>query len=465
MDREITLMEVLEAREARVNRQRELLEAYGLPVVSFCMNIAGPVKNGPVIRRAFQVGLDRLADALGAARAPIEHRETVDAATGCEALLAVRGDPRAVKSVCVELEDEDALGRIFDMDVLSPAGDKLDREALGYPPRPCLICGKPGKGCASRRIHPAGEIQAATNRIFRRFFAAQDRDAIAGQAARALLYEVCAAPKPGLVDRLNNGSHRDMDIFTFIDSTTALLPYLRQAVEIGQETADLPPEETFRRLRRAGLAAERAMFAATGGVNTHKGAIFSLGTVCAAAGRLWTPETPRPDMGALLPVCAAMCRQAVEADFAAMASGEGHTAGARFYLQYGLRGIRGELADGLPSIGDVGLPALKAALEAGATLEQAGAAALAALMAHVKDTNLLARGGQEGQQWAAQTAGALESPVPDRAALEALDREMTERNLSPGGCADLLAITYFLHFCSDQASIAASENVPPLPRG
>ncbi len=446
MDREVTLSEVLEAREARVYRQQALLAEFGLPVVSFNMNIAGPVKNGPLVRRAFREGLDRLADALGAARVPVEHREAVDAVTGCEALLAVRGDPEAVKPLCVELEDEDALGRLFDLDVLSPAGDKLDREALGYPPRPCLICGKPGKGCSSRRVHPASELQAATARIFRDHFAGRDRDCIAAQAARALLYEVCAAPKPGLVDRTNNGSHRDMDLFTFVDSTAALLPYFRSAVTIGQETAGLPPEETFRRLRRAGLAAERAMFAATGGVNTHKGAIFSLGTVCAAAGRLWMPETPWAKAEAVLAECAAMCREAVEADFAALRTGGGTTVGARLYLAHGLRGIRGELAEGLPGVRDVGLPALRAALAAGATLEQAGTAALVGLMARVTDTNLLSRGGPEGQRWAAETAAGLEGPVPDRAALEAFDRAMTERNLSPGGCADLLAITFFLHF-------------------
>ena len=94
---------------------------------------------------------------------------------------------------------------------------------------------------------------------------------------RALLYEVCATPKPGLVDRHNCGSHRDMDIFTFVDSTAALAPYLEDAVRLGQESAALPPEETFRRLRHRGFLAERGMFRTTGGVNVHKGAIFSVG--------------------------------------------------------------------------------------------------------------------------------------------------------------------------------------------
>lgn len=458
MEREATLWEVLEAREARALRQRALLEEYGLPLVSFTMNIAGPVKNGPLVRRAFRTGLDRLSDALRTARAEVPRREERDGAAGCEALLAVRGDPGEVKALCVELEDEDALGRLFDMDVLSPGGEKLDREALGYPPRRCLICGKPGKGCASRRLHPVEALQAATGRILRDYFAGEDAGLIAAQAVRALLYEVCAAPKPGLVDRLGNGSHRDMDIFTFLDSTAALLPYFRQAVSIGQATALLPPEETFRRLRRAGLAAERAMFAATSGVNTHKGAIFSLGAVCAAAGRLWTPERPRAGIEAVLAECAAMSAGAAAGDFAAIRSGSADTAGARLFLRYGLRGIRGELADGLPGVRDTALPALRAALDGGASLEQAGTAALVRLMARLTDTNLIARGGPEGQAWAAHAAAELEGFIPGTEALEALDRAMRKRGLSPGGCADLLAITYFLHFYTGPDTRTAGED-------
>lgn len=450
MEREVTLMEMLEAREARVLRQRALTERYALPVISFSLNIAGPVKNGPVIRRAFREGLSRLTCALRTARMDLTHQENVDQVTGCEAILAVQGGARELKRLCVELEDEDALGRLFDMDVLDPEGNKLDRESIGHPPRPCLVCGKAGKGCASRRLHTVEELQGVTRNIFRDFFAQKDGELIAAQAIRAMLHEVCTTPKPGLVDRANNGSHRDMDVFTFLDSTAALLPYFRQAVSIGQNTAERPPNETFLRLRRTGLEAERAMLEATGGVNTHKGAVFSLGTVCAAAGRLWKPEAPWAPAEAILEVCATISRGAVEEDFAQLRTQAVRTRGQQFFLDHGLRGIRGELADGLPAVWTVGLPTLEAALRAGASLEEAGTAALIRLIADVTDTNLIARGGMEGRHWAARAASRLRGPVPDREALEWLDREFIGRNLSPGGCADLLAITYFFHFCEEK---------------
>lgn len=449
MEHAVTLMEMLGAREARAMRQQQLLEEYQLPVISFCLNIAGPVKNSPVLRRAFQEGLERLACALLSGRLEVVHREEVDQPTGCEALWVVRGDGRGVKELCVELEDRDALGRLFDLDVLDPASGKWDRTQLGQPPRKCLVCGKEGKGCASRRLHTVEELQGATRTILEDYFGKKDQQALGALTAKALLYEVCTTPKPGLVDRKNNGSHRDMDVFTFLDSTAALLPYFEEAVRLGMETRDLPSQETFRRLRQAGAAGERAMFRATGGVNTHKGAVFTLGTVCAAAGRLWTAEGFSKDLDATLALCGEMCAQAVEEDFAAIRRSPAHTAGQRLYLEQGLEGIRGELSRGLPAVAQIGLPTLRRCLEAGDSLEQAGVQVLLALMAQVVDTNLIARGGLEGQQWAMEQAKNLtQGRAATQQEAEKLDRALIERNLSPGGCADLLAITYFLEFLS-----------------
>ena len=449
MEHAVTLMEMLGAREARAMRQQQLLEEYHLPVISFCLNIAGPVKNPPVLRRAFREGLERLACALLAGRLDVVHREEVDQPTGCEALWVVRGDGRAVKELCVELEDRDALGRLFDLDVLDPVSGKWDRTQLGQPPRKCLVCGKEGKGCASRRLHTVEELQGATQVILEDYFGKKDQQALGALAAKALLYEVCTTPKPGLVDRKNNGSHRDMDVFTFLDSTAALLPYFEEAVRLGMETRDLPPQETFRRLRQAGAAGERAMFRATGGVNTHKGAVFTLGTVCAAAGRLWTVEGFSKDLDAALALCGEMSAQAVQKDFEAIRREGAHTTGQRLYLEHGLEGIRGELSRGLPAVAQIGLPTLRRRLEAGDSLEQAGVQVLLALMAQVVDTNLIARGGLEGQQWAMeQTKNLPQGRAATRQETEELDRALIERNLSPGGCADLLAITYFLEFLS-----------------
>ena len=108
------------------------------------------------------------------------------------------------------------------------------------------------------------------------------------------------------------------------------------------------------------------------------------------------------------------------------------------------------MADGLPAVRTDGLPTMEKALKARASLEEAGTTTLVRLIAKVTDTNLIARGGMEGQKWAAKTVPEPKGTILDRESLEVLDREFIERNLSPGGCADLLAITYFIHFCTEK---------------
>lgn len=197
MEQEVTLLEMLEAREARASRQREILDSLGCPVVSFTMNIPGPVKNGPTIRRAFREGLLRLDAALETAGLSTLSREEIDRPTGCEALWAVQGPGRQIKELCASIEDRDPLGRLFDLDVLEPERGGWSREDLGLSPRRCLVCGRVGKGCASRRLHTVEELRQRTGAILRDFFARTDREMLAGQAARALMYEVCTTPKPG----------------------------------------------------------------------------------------------------------------------------------------------------------------------------------------------------------------------------------------------------------------------------
>ena len=446
MVREVTLTEVLLAREERVRRQEALLARHGTAVISFTLNIAGPVKDSPLIRRTFRSGREQLEAGLRAAGLPVLERLERQAPTGCEALYAADAPAREVKAVCVSIEDGSPLGRLFDMDVLDSGGRKLDRAEAGGGPRNCIVCGADGRDCASRRLHGVEEVRRATARIMEEHFAAADRQQAAALVTRALLDEVCATPKPGLVDRANSGSHRDMDIFTFTASAAALYPYWAQCVQIGQETAKGAPADTFRALKQAGQGAERAMFAATGGINTHKGAIFTLGILCGAVGRLWRAEAPCREAAAILAECAKMASGAVEAGLAALNRNTARTAGERIYLEYGLTGVRGEAALGFPGLLHTALPALKGALAAGRSRNDAGCIALLHLIARGTDTNMVSRGGPERAGAAAERCRALlaREAFPDREEFAALDRAFTEQNLSPGGCADLLAAAFFL---------------------
>ena len=357
--------------------------------------------------------------------------------TGCEAYFAVNADAHILKTICTEFEESTPLGRLFDMDVLNADGSKLDRPGQ----RGCIVCGTPGRGCAAGRVHPVFELQAATDRILREHFRLADQTQIADTAVLSLLEEVHITPKPGLVDRRNTGSHTDMNLDTFTASAKALWPYFKTCVAIGQDTAAKPAEETFQLLRQAGMDAEKAMFAATGGVNTHKGAIFTLGILCGSIGRLWTAESPIASLTLLLKECATVGQAAAE-DFSKM---DGSTAGQKLYLQKGLRGIRGEVADGLPGVANIALPALEEGLSKGLSFNDAAACALIRLIAQVEDTNLYHRGGEDGAVFAKEYAKTL-GAFPSTAQIEAMDDAFIARNLSPGGCAALLAATCFLHY-------------------
>ena len=446
---EVTLLEMLEARERRAARQQVLRQDYGKTMVCFTMNIAGPVKNSSLIRRGYALGKRLLRQQLEVAGIPIAYSEEIQEKTGNEAIFLLDADPLAVKAITVEIEDQPAVGRLFDMDVLCPNGRKVDRQELGLSGRKCLICGGMAQACARSRAHTVSELQKKTQEILCEALDTVDSTDAARLATQALLYEVATTPKPGLVDRENSGSHRDMDFFTFQASAAALFPYFSQCVKIGRETVDA--QETFRRLRLPGKLAEGEMRRATGGVNTHKGAIFSMGILCGALGRLEREQWGSP--GAVLAECAAMTEGLVSRDYVDLTAETAKTAGQKLYLQYGITGVRGQTEAGFPAVLNVGLPKLEAALAAGKSINEAGCAALLAMLADTVDTNMIHRGGYERAKEAAEEIGALleKEPFPTKETLERLDAEFIRDNLSPGGTADLLALVYMLHFLKEES--------------
>lgn len=433
---EVTLLQVLQAREERVALQKQLLETHRCPLICFTMNIAGPVKDSALIRRGFFYGLAQLEGRLTQVRC----KQVLLPVTGPLAMLAVEEDPQRLKDICVEIEEAQAVGRLFDMDVLTLSGEKLERASQ----RGCIVCGAPGRGCAAGRLHTVEQLQEATQAILADHFAQQDCEKLGKLASQCLLQEAYTTPKPGLVDRRNTGSHKDMTLEHFEKSAKALEPYFTDCVRIGQETGDLAPEETFARLRQAGIQAEKTMYAATGGVNTHKGAIYTFGVLCGSLGRLWQPDVPAAERAQLLETCAELVKRSVSEDFA---QARGDTAGEQVFLERGIPGIRGEVAAGLPAVRETGLPEYELALSRGLDENHAGCVALLHLMARVEDTTAYRRGGPGGAIFLQRSAQDLLEAYQDPALdiIARLDDSFISRNLTAGGCADLLAVTYFLH--------------------
>ena len=446
MSETVCLNQILEARERRAHRQRALIAQYGLPLVSFSMNIAGPVKNTPLIFRGFQLGRRMLLEQLRLLGIDVPYEEQSDVATGCESLLMVQGKPETVKQVTCSIEEHASLGRLYDMDVIGTDGVKLEREE----PRRCLICGKPARECARSRSHSVEDLQSATRLLLESALTEEDARTAAHLAVQALLYEVCVTPKPGLVDRANNGSHRDMDIYTFMASASSLWPYFASCVKIGIQTGDRHAPETLSALRWYGIRAECDMRRVTHGVNTHKGAIYSMGLLCGALGRLGREKWADP--AAVLSEIAAMTRGSVEKELNGITPETAQTAGQRIYALYRIAGVRGEAEKGFPSVLEYGLPVLEAGLAQGKTADEAGTAALLALLAHTADTNMIARGGNAGRAEAEKQILAVlnECPFPSMETVEKLDRVFISKNLSPGGSADLLSLCWMLHFLKEE---------------
>ena len=255
-----------------------------------------------------------------------------------------------------------------------------------------------------------------------------------GRAAIVSLYdELALEPKPGLVSFADAGSHEDMDAGTFLRSLFALRHFFPRVAAQGAASAQFAPLEAL------GIAAEARMLRATGGVNTHRGAIFTLGLLCAAAGAA---------RAAGLPCTATHLRATLVSRWGdALAMRATHVRdshGARAAREHGLRSAAEEAAQGLPTLFDQVLPALRHARHAGADDRGARLHALFTAMAEVDDTNLVHRGGVRGLSDAKELArsflaegGGLAADAPVRAArVHAL---FVARRLSPGGAADLLA--------------------------
>lgn len=254
-------------------------------------------------------------------------------------------------------------------------------------------------------------------------------------ASLCLKLEIETYPKPGLVSHFDRGAHRDMDAGLLCLSAETLMPFFRDLAAAGGEGAGM------NRLRAIGVAAERAMMAATSGVNTHRGAIFGLGLLCAAAGYR-NAVGIRKSLGRLV------AGRWGEDILSGPVSLRSH--GAVAARRYGAGGARAEAADGFPSVYDIALPALHAARELAPHDEEAvRVQTCMRLITEVTDTNLLHRGGPEGLCFAQAkasaflAAGGVGSPEWRRRAAD-IHQAFVIRNLSPGGSADLLAMALFV---------------------
>lgn len=268
-------------------------------------------------------------------------------------------------------------------------------------------------------------------------------------ACSALQKEALLTPKPGLVDAQNSGAHDDMDVRLLILSAKTLEPYFVLFAETGTRLADQAPDGKLGSIRADGKAAQEAMFLATNGINTHKGALFLLGALCYAAG-----YCARNDMQLSAETICAVAGRVCEGVTAELGTNAG-----RAFAQYGAPGARGEAEAGFPNA-ILARNAYLSARMTGAEEDVAWLLSLLALISNIVDTNVLSRCGEEISLGVKSRADALRRRYPAGgksfiAELSAFDQDCISLRASPGGAADLLACAMFLH---DLAAIEPRDN-------
>ncbi|MDB5991158.1 MAG: mdcB [Herbaspirillum sp.] len=266
-------------------------------------------------------------------------------------------------------------------------------------------------------------------------------------AVRSLYQELVLYPKPGLVSLIDNGSHQDMDASTFMRSLFSLRGYFVSITAAGMERA------SFEQLRTLGIEAEARMMRATGGVNTHRGAIFCLGMLCAAVGAAYVQKNAQKNTlspAAIRANVLAHWGEALERH-SLMHAATSH--GGEVARKYKVGGAGEEAALGFPAIFDIALPQLQKSQSAGVSWHASKIDTLFLLMSHIHDSNVYSRGGASGAEIVRNSARQFmeaggTSRVDWKSRAIAVHHDFVRRGLSPGGAADLLAASCFAYQAS-----------------
>jgi holo-ACP synthase/triphosphoribosyl-dephospho-CoA synthase len=273
---------------------------------------------------------------------------------------------------------------------------------------------------------------------------------LASAALRSVLYEVSLTPKPGLVDFSGSGSHTDMNYFTFVDSTAAIAPYFQQMAGLGYCFKN-ELKSALPRIREIGLQMERDMFGFTKGVNTQKGIIFLMGVALFASAYV-IANHGRFDLDKFTETARSIGKEVLnELEYPALIPTHGKQCAEKYGREIA-GGARYEVSSGFNTVVTHGLPALKKLSDSDsdpALKHKILLNALLALMAHNNDTNILYRSGMETLREVRRLSlitidSKTEEEKPGN--LNKLICFCKEKNISPGGSADLLAVAVFLHF-------------------
>ncbi len=450
------LQRVLDAREKRAQQRQNWADRKRLSL-SLSFNIPGYPKSDNTITSAFTEVKKDLVRYITSCRLSFNLKESK---TTCDyagdffilPLSEKAENPKEIKALFENFEANHPLSRLIDVDIFSSEGLPISSNKA----KKCLICSKPAIVCMREQNHSLEELREEINNRMVSFLKERRKELIRQEitlyATKALMYEVSVTPKPGLVDRYSQGCHTDMDFFTFISSSSALSYYWREIVDLAAVWDGKEKEKTLRGLRTTGIKMEESMLSATEGVNTQKGAIFLLGfTAFACAYRIINNQEPSDEN--ISSVISYLNANAVEKELINNTSGGSH--GEKVFNKYGKElagGIRLEVEGGLPTIFNISLPVLKELAKTEENTEQWWNTTLKEVLLHLmaknNDTNILFRSNADILAETKQLAHiCIEKESLERIKqFEILNDFCEQHNISPGGSADLLAVTCFIYW-------------------
>lgn len=265
---------------------------------------------------------------------------------------------------------------------------------------------------------------------------------------KSLLYEVSCYPSPGLVSPISTGAHNDMDYYTFIDSISEIGPLFEEIMEISM--SEIPINKLLSTIRPIGMNIEDVMFTTTKKVNTHKGLIFLLGIVAASVSKAFYNNLPFNSVPSIIKE---MSSNLVETELCSKNSRNITTYGEKIFRKYGITGVRGEVEKGLPIVFNHSLPFYEK--YSNIKTNKRLYLTLICIMAYCEDSTLLHRHNinvlEEVNKRSMEILNFMEYKDLNfiEEEISKLDKEFSKRKISPGGSADLLAVTVFLDGIKD----------------
>jgi len=432
----------LNAREQRAYLKSKI-EGKGYPCVSLSLNVPGFPKSNPTVNYFFNYCLQDLQFMLKSHLVEVHNNEAIER---CDAagdfflapFTAGKLDINELKQICENFEENHPLGRYIDVDVNDDKGHCISSGKSKL----CFYCQvKPAIECRRGQAHDVVQLRSLMFSKMRDYCNRQREFLLSKQLAslalKALLYEISLTPKPGLVDRLSNGSHADMNFLTFADSSAAISFYFEELVQAGFAFQGKEYIQALPIIRNIGLRMEAAMFQATGNINTHKGLIFLTGLTLFSCGKLYNSFN-QFDPQYFRSIVKDICRDMVKRELK-----EGKTShsthGLDVFHSSGFSGARGEAEGGFQTVFEIGLPYLA---EENQLNDTAMIQCFLAIASKNMDTNILYRGGQDVLINFQKLCKAALENFSDSNYLKVAEFCRNE-NISPGGSADLLALSIF----------------------